>query len=272
MDVRYPTHPAELAHLSPQQMRERFVVEGLFVDGTARMAMSMSDRLVIGGVVPAGRDIRLEAPDEIRTERFCDRRELAIACLEGEGSIVVDHVEHHMVGDDVLYIGQGAKTIEMVGDTACYYFVSTPAHETRPTLKASRDAVETHRIGDARLASARTLRKYVHEDGIASCELAFGITTLDPGSVWNTMPCHTHERRTEIYLYFGLPEGERIVHLCGRPDATRSLILGDKEAVISPPWSIHTGAGTAPYKFVWSTGGENLAYNDMDLVVTGTLR
>jgi len=116
------------------------------------------------------------------------------------------------------------------------------------------------------------LRKYIHQDGIASCELAAGITTLAEGSVWNTMPCHTHERRTEIYLYFGLPDDARVVHLCGRPDATRSLILADREAVISPPWSVHTGAGTAPYRFVWSTGGENLAYNDMDLVETRTLR
>jgi len=272
MDVRYATHPGELAQLSPHELRERFVVEGLFAAGEARMALSLSDRLVIGGVVPSGKDIQLDAPDELRTERFCDRRELAIACLEGVGTVVVDGVEHAMAAEDVLYVGKGTKVIEMQGDTAAYYFVSAPAHEKRPTVKATRDTVETLRIGDAERASARTLRKYVHESGIASCELAFGITTLDPGSVWNTMPCHTHERRTEIYLYFGVPEGERVVHLCGRPDATRSLILGDKEAVISPPWSIHTGAGTAPYRFVWATGGENLAYNDMDLVVTGTLR
>ena len=272
MDVRYATHPEEMARLSPQELRERFVVEGLFAPGEARMAMSLSDRLVIGGVVPSGRDIQLDAPDEIRSVRFCDRREIAIACLEGEGSISVDGTDYPMVEEDALYVGKGARSIDLQGDSASYYFVSAPAHESRPTEKVSRGDVETHRIGDAGRASARTLRKYVHEDGIASCELAFGITTLEPGSVWNTMPCHTHERRTEIYLYFGVPEGERVVHLCGRPDATRSLILADKEAVISPPWSIHTGAGTAPYRFVWSTGGENLAYNDMDLVVTGTLR
>jgi 4-deoxy-L-threo-5-hexosulose-uronate ketol-isomerase len=155
---------------------------------------------------------------------------------------------------------------------ATFYFVSAPAHRPLPAALGTRAAAETHEIGDAAVASARTLRKYVHEDGIASCELAVGITTLAEGSVWNTMPCHTHERRTEIYLYFGLPAGERVVHLCGRPEETRSLVLADREAVISPPWSVHTGAGTAPYRFVWSTGGENMAYNDMDLVPTGQLR
>jgi 4-deoxy-L-threo-5-hexosulose-uronate ketol-isomerase len=272
MDVRYATHPEELAGLSPEELRARFVVSGLFSLGQANMALSLSDRLVIGGVVPSGRDIVLDAPDELRSKHFCDRREMAIVCLAGQGAITLDGTEHHMDGEDILYVGRGAKEMTFQGDDATFYFVSAPAHQTLPTLKGTRATAETHRLGDAERASARTLRKYVHEDGIGSCELAVGITTLDQGSVWNTMPCHTHERRTEIYLYFALPDGERVVHLCGRPYATRSLILGNQEAVISPPWSIHTGAGTAPYRFVWSTGGENLAYNDMDLVLTETLR
>lgn len=271
MDVRYSTHPDEVPHLTPAELRERFVVADLFVPGQVRMAMSFHDRLVIGGAVPAHGAIRLPAPAELRCEHFCDRREVAIVCLDGTGAVTVDGTKQPMHAEDILYVGKGSQSVEFAGD-ATFYFVSAPAHQSLPASLGTRAAAETHEIGDAAVASARTLRKYVHEDGIASCELAVGITTLAEGSVWNTMPCHTHERRTEIYLYFGLPDDARVVHLCGRPDATRSLIVADRQAVISPPWSIHTGAGTAPYRFVWSTGGENLAYNDMDLVETRSLR
>lgn len=271
IDVRYATHPDEMHTLTPAELRERFVVGGLFVPGEVRMALSMHDRLVIGGAVPAGGSLALPAPDELRCAYFCERREVAIVCLSGSGAVVADGVPHPMTAEEILYVGQGTRSVSFGGD-AVFYFVSAPAHRSLPTALGTRAEAETHEIGSAAVASARTLRKYVHEDGIASCELAVGITTLAAGSVWNTMPCHTHERRTEIYLYFGLPAGERVVHLCGRPDATRSLILADREAVISPPWSVHTGAGTAPYRFVWSTGGENLAYTDMDLVPTESLR
>jgi 4-deoxy-L-threo-5-hexosulose-uronate ketol-isomerase len=271
MDIRYATHPDEMPRLTPAELRDRFVVAGLFAPGHVRMAMSFHDRLVIGGAMPAGQTLQLPAPDELRCEHFCDRREVAIVCLEGTGNVNVDGADHPMNAEDILYVGKGTQSADF-GGNATFYFVSAPAHQELPTRCGTRAAAETHEIGDPALASARTLRKYVHEDGIASCELAVGITTLAEGSVWNTMPCHTHERRTEIYLYFGLPEDARVIHLCGRPDATRSLILANREAVISPPWSIHTGAGTAPYRFVWSTGGENLAYNDMDVVATESLR
>lgn len=271
MDVRYATHPDEMHTLTPGELRERFVVSGLFAAGEVRMTLSVSDRLVIGGVMPAGGTVELPAPDDLRCEYFCQRREVAIACLAGSGVVTADEAPHPVAAEDILYVGQGTRSVAFSGD-AVFYFVSAPAHRRLPAALGTRAGAETHQIGSASAASARTLRKYVHEDGIASCELAVGITTLAEGSVWNTMPCHTHERRTEIYLYFGLPAGERVVHLCGRPDATRSLILADREAVISPPWSVHTGAGTAPYRFVWSTGGENLSYTDMDLVPTESLR
>ena len=153
-----------------------------------------------------------------------------------------------------------------------FYLISAPAHLPHPTTVGRRGDVETMEVGEPDKASVRTIRKYVHLDGIDSCEIAMGITTIEPGSVWNTMPCHIHDRRTEVYLYFDLPDDERVVHLCGEPQSTRSLVLADRQAVISPPWSIHIGAGTAPYKFVWSTAGENLAWDDMDPVATHTLR
>jgi 4-deoxy-L-threo-5-hexosulose-uronate ketol-isomerase len=271
LDVRYATHPDELPHLTPAELRERFVVSDLFLPGEVRMAMSVQDRLVIGGALPERGRMALPVPAELRGQHFCDRRELAVVCLEGTGAVHADGTTYPMAAEEILYVGQGTQAVEFDGDAA-FYFVSAPAHRSLPTTLGTRAAAETHDIGDPALASARTLRKYIHEDGMASCELAVGITTLASGSVWNTMPCHTHERRTEIYLYFGLPADARVVHLCGRPDATRSLILADRDAVISPPWSIHTGAGTAPYRFVWSTGGENLAYNDMDQVPTRSLQ
>ena len=270
-DVRYATHPHELERLRPDELRARFVVGGLFEEGAVHYALSMSDRLLVGGAVPAGATLELSAPAELSSEQLLDRRELALVCLSGSGEVEVGGATFGLRAEDILYAGQGAGPVRVAGDAA-FYLVSAPAHRPLPTTLARKEDAETHVIGDAAVASLRTLRKYLHEDGVATCELAVGITTLSEGSVWNTMPCHTHERRTEIYLYFGLPADERVVHLCGRPEATRSLVLGDREAVISPPWSIHTGAGTHPYRFVWSTGGENLAYNDMDPVPTHSLR
>ncbi len=272
VDVRYPTHPNEFDHLTPLQLRERFVVEDLFAPGEVLLAFSLSDRLLVGGAAPAGGDLSLPAPEELRGSHLLDRREVAIVCLAGTGTVHTDGADHAMEAEDILYVGKGTQSVVLSGADAIFYLVSAPAHESLPTVLARRTDAEAVEIGDPARASRRTIRKYVHERGIASCQLAVGITTLAEGSVWNTMPCHTHERRTEIYLYFDLAEDARVVHLCGRPGSTRSLVLADRQAVISPPWSVHTGAGTQPYRFVWSTGGENLAYNDMDMVDTRDLR
>lgn len=269
-DVRYATSPDELAALSPEELRARFLITDLFAEGELRFTLSHHDRLLVGGAVPAGGTLEVAAPDALHTESLCDRRELGIVCLEGDGEVRVDAAVHAVAAEDIVYVGRGTESVAVSGD-AVFYIVSAPAHRSHPTTRIPRSEAETISIGDAEKASARTLRKYVHDRGVQSCELALGITTLEPGSVWNTMPCHTHDRRTEIYLYFGLPEGERVVHLCGRPARTRSIIVADRQAVISPPWSVHTGAGTAPYRFVWSTAGENLTYTDMDVVPTEAL-
>lgn len=272
MDICYSTHPEEFDHLSPAQLRERFVVDGLFAARDVRLALSLGDRLVLGGAVPDGADLVLPAPEELRSEHFLDRREMAVVCLSGSGAVSCDGSTYEMHDEEILYVGKGTEAVVFSGRDAVFYLISAPAHQQLPIVLATRDDAEATEVGEYKLASRRTIRKYIHQFGVASCELAVGITTLDDNSVWNTMPCHTHERRTEIYLYFGLPDDARVVHLCGRPESTRSVILSDCQAVISPPWSIHTGAGTAPYRFVWSTGGENLAYNDMDLVDTRSLR
>lgn len=269
--VVYATHPSEMAGLSTGDLRGRFVLADLFAMGEIRWTLTHHDRILIGGAMPEGGSLELVPPHEIRAQTFCDRREIAIACLSGSGVIVADGEELTLDAEDIAYVGQGTKSVTVGGD-AVYYLISAPAHLRHPSTVARRGDVETMAVGEADNASARTIRKYILPGGVASCEIAMGITTLEPGSVWNTMPCHIHDRRTEVYLYFDLPADERVVHLCGEPHSTRSLVLADRQAVISPPWSIHTGAGTAPYKFVWSTAGENLAWDDMDPVATHTLR
>jgi 4-deoxy-L-threo-5-hexosulose-uronate ketol-isomerase len=272
MEVRYGTHPDEFAGLDTDALRRRFLVEDLFRSGEVTLVLGQQDRLVVGGVVPAGRDVPLPAPEPLRCEHFCDRRELAVVALGGSGTVTVDGESFRMGASDVLYVGRGARDVVFAGEDSRFYLVSAPAHASHPTTLARRQDVDATDLGDPAQANVRTLRKYIHADGIASCQLVLGITELAAGSVWNTMPCHTHDRRTEVYLYFGLGEGQRIVHLCGRPDATRNLIVADEQAVISPPWSVHCGAGTASYAFVWAMGGENIAFTDMDPVPIEALR
>jgi 4-deoxy-L-threo-5-hexosulose-uronate ketol-isomerase len=270
-DVRPATHPADFDTLSTEQLRSRYLVTDLFAAGEVRYCLSQQDRVLIGGAMPAGGSLELAAPAELRAERLCERRELGIVCLAGTGTVEADGTSYPMKAEDILYVGRGTASVSVTGD-ATFYLVSVVAHQELPTTLVTREQAETVEVGSADNASRRTLRKALVGTDTQSCALALGVTTLEPGSVWNTMPCHTHDRRTEIYLYFDLPADERVVHICGEPTRTRSLIVANQEAVISPPWSVHFGAGTAPYKFVWATGGENLVYNDMDPVVTGSLR
>ncbi len=270
-EIRYATHPSEMDHLSPDDLRARFVLTNLFAPGEFRTALTHHDRILIGGAMPDGSRLDLAAPAELSAAYLCERREVGIACIGGEGTVHADDESIDVTAEDIVYIGQGTRTVAVEGDAA-FYFISVPAHSAHPTTLARKKDAETVPLGDQANANVRTLRKYIHQHGVQSCELAMGITTIEPGSVWNTMPCHTHDRRTEIYLYFDLPETDRVVHLCGQPDRTRSIVMANRQVVISPSWSVHTGAGTASYKFIWATGGENLAYDDMDLVDTRNLR
>jgi len=233
--------------------------------------MSHHDRLIVGGASPAGGSLELPVPSELRSDSFCSRRELAIVGVDGAGEVEVGGQVFPVGRLDVLYIGRGAADVVLRGQ-AVYYLVSTPAHQSHPTTLTRRDAAATVHLGEQASANVRTIRKYVHADGVASCQLVLGITELAEGSVWNTMPCHTHERRTETYFYFGLRPDDRVIHLCGTPEATRSMVVADRQAVISPPWSVHCGAGTRNYAFVWAMGGENVAYDDIDVVPTQAMR
>ncbi|MCG5211808.1 5-dehydro-4-deoxy-D-glucuronate isomerase [Streptosporangium sp. KLBMP 9127] len=267
MQVRHATAPDQVAGMDTEALRRRFLVTEMFAPGEVRLAYSHEDRIVVGG---AAGSVRLPDPAGLRAEHFLERRELGVVNVGGPGTVTVDGVAYDLAPRECLYAGRGSREVSFDGDA--FYLVSTPAHATFPTAKATLDDAEPVRLGGQEGSNDRTIYKYIHAKGIQSCQLVLGVTVLEPGSMWNTMPCHTHERRTEVYFYFGLPPGDRVVHLMGRPEETRNLIVADRQAVISPCWSVHCGFGTRNYAFVWAMGGENQAYDDMEPVAIGELR
>ncbi|WP_250036633.1 5-dehydro-4-deoxy-D-glucuronate isomerase [Paractinoplanes maris] len=266
MDSRHATAPDQLTGMDTEHLRRRFLVEDLFAPGEVRLTYSHEDRMVVGGSAGV---TELPAPDELRSAYFLERRELGVVNLGQTGTVTVDGARFDLAAQEVLYIGRGARRVSFDGR---FYLVSTPAHASHPTVKATLDDAEPVRLGSPEGSNERTIYKYIHAKGVQSAQLVLGVTVLAPGSMWNTMPCHTHERRTEVYFYFGLPESERVVHLMGRPDQTRNLIVAPEQAVISPRWSVHCGFGTRSYAFVWAMGGENQAYEDVEPVAIGELR
>jgi 4-deoxy-L-threo-5-hexosulose-uronate ketol-isomerase len=275
MQIRHSTHPAQLPGFDTDGLRQHYLVDDLFVPGEIRTVYTHEDRIVLGGASPSpGRPLKLESAPPLRSAHFCERRELAVLAIRGSGTVSVDGTEHKLGTRDCLYVGQGAVDVEFhaADEDTRFYLFSTPSHASFPTAVARFDEVDVLRLGDQSTANVREIRKFVHADGIRSSQLVLGVTSLAPGSVWNTMPPHTHDRRTECYLYFDLPEDHRIVHLCGEPQNTRNIVVRNEEAVISPSWSVHSGAGTHSYAFVWAMGGENQAYDDMDPVAVTELR
>jgi 4-deoxy-L-threo-5-hexosulose-uronate ketol-isomerase len=262
--------------LSTEELRSRFLFTGLFEPGKIVLKVTDLDRLVVGGAVPRGEPLVLEVPASLRAEYFAERRELGALNIGGSGTIIVDGKAQAMAKRDVLYIGRGARDVRFASDDlvnpARYYLVSYPAHATHPTSRVTAKEAQGAEIGSADKANRRRISRYIHADGVKSGQLVMGVTVLEPGSVWNTMPAHTHNRRTEIYLYFDLPADAVVVHLMGEPQETRSIIVRDGEAVLSPGWSIHTGCGTSSYSFCWAMGGENQDYADMDPVDMKQLR
>ncbi len=270
MEVRYATAPDQVPGMTTDRLRERFLAEELFVPGEVRLVYSHEDRIVIGGAVPGDTPLTLPCPDPLRAEYFLQRRELGVVNVGEAGTVTVDGTAHELGPRECLYVGRGACEVSFSG--GAFYLVSTPAHTGHPTVRATLEEAEPTRLGSQEGSNDRTIHKYIHAKGIQSCQLVLGVTVLEPGSMWNTMPCHTHERRTEVYLYFDLPEDQRVVHLMGRPEETRNLIVADRQAVISPSWSVHCGFGTSNYAFVWAMGGENQAYDDMEQVAIGAMR
>lgn len=268
IEQRYASHPEEVKQLGTDQLRERFLVQDLFVEDEVKGVYSHYDRVMLLGVTPKTKSLSLPVYEEIRSEYFFERREAGIVNVGGTGLVTVDGQKYEMVKGSCLYIGRGVKeaVFESLSgdDPANFYVFSAPAHTSYPVALVNPGEGVHMDLGEPITSNARTLNRYIHEDGIQSCQVVMGVTQLHPGSMWNTMPAHTHDRRTEAYLYFDVPEDARVIHIMGEPQETRHLVVADKEAIISPTWSVHTGVGTASYTFVWAMAGENKAYTDMD--------
>lgn len=269
---RYATHPEQIPGMDTAALRDRFLIDDVFVAGEVRLTYTHHDRIVLGGAVPAGRDLPLTGYPEIRSEYFLEHREVGIVNVGGPGTVTADGEVYELVTGACLYLGRGIRDVVFAGEGAQFYLFSAPAHTTYPAALVSPGEGTVRELGDQLTSNRRTLNQYIHENGVKSCQIVMGVTELHPGSMWNTMPAHTHDRRTECYLYFDVPEDARVVHLMGERDETRHLIVGDRQAVISPSWSLHSGVGTAAYSFVWAMAGENQAFDDMDAAPITDLR
>lgn len=263
--VRHASAPGSVETATVAELRRQYLVPDLFVPGEVRGVYTHEDRMVVAGAVPGAGTLDLPVWDVIGTPALLTRRELGVVNVGGPGEVLVDGVEFKLDALDGLYAGMGSE-VRLRGRDAAFYLVSAPADVAHPASRFGRADTEAVDRGDDRTANARTIRRYVGDGAHPSCRLQLGLTVLAEGSVWNTMPPHLHDRRTEIYLYTGLPEGERVVHLLGRPGATRHLLVADRQAVISPAWSVHAGAGTHSYAFVWAMAGENTDYTDLSPV------
>lgn len=275
MDQRYATSPDQLPTFDTAELRQRFLIEDVFVPGKVSVTYTHHDRIVVGGAVPGGAQLPLPAFEELRSEFFLANRELGIVNVGGTGTVTADGQTFTLPKGACLYIGRGTREVVFAdapdaSDEASrkggaqFYLFSAPAHTTYPVRLVLPGEGTVRELGDQMTSNRRTLHQYIHENGIKSCQIVMGVTQLHPGSMWNTMPAHTHERRTECYLYFDVPADARVIHLCGQPTQTRHLVIADRQAVISPPWSVHSGVGTGSYSFVWAMAGENQSFDDMD--------
>ena len=276
METRLMPSAREAAVLDTDELRASFLLEELFVPGQVCLVYTDLDRGIVGSVIPTSEVLELGNDDALKADFFCQRRELGILNLGSAGSVTVDGIPYEMGSHDCLYMGRGTQKISFnsatAADPAVFYLVSYPAHATYPTTKATRADANCVELGSKDECNERTIFQYIHENGIKSCQLVMGFTEFKTGSIWNTMPCHTHDRRSEVYCYFDVPTAHRVLHMMGEPQETRPLWVADKQVVLSPPWSIHTGCGTASYRFCWAMGGENQAFTDMDRVEIAELR
>ncbi len=265
-DIRFAIDPISAAGMGTGELRENFLIEDLFVPGQVRWTYTHYDRMAVGGAVPDGAALALETIKPTGTAGFLDRRELIAVNIGEAGYISVDGVEHAVGSRDMLYIGMGAKDVRFGGDGAKYYLLSAPAHARYPTTLLQQTGAKRLDMGSSTTANERSIYQYVNADSVKTCQLVVGLTQFAPGSVWNTMPAHVHDRRMEAYLYFDLQPEAFVMHLMGEPDETRHLIVRNEQAVVSPPWSIHSGAGTGAYTFIWAMAGDNVDYTDVEKV------
>jgi 4-deoxy-L-threo-5-hexosulose-uronate ketol-isomerase len=275
-EMRYTAGPQQIKRMSTDELRASFLIERVFVPGEINLHVLDLDRVIVGGAMPVQSPLELSAPPAIAEAFFNARRELGILNVGGQGSVLADGARHQLSKLDMLYLGRGTTSISFSSDVAKqparFYLVSYPAHATQPTRVIRAADAQAAELGTAENANRRRLAKYIHPDALPTAQLVMGVTELHSGSVWNTMPPHTHQRRTEIYLYFDIPQDAVVFHLLGEPNETRNLVVRDGQVALSPSWSIHAGCGTASYKFCWAMGGENQVFSDMQAVSMDSLR
>jgi 4-deoxy-L-threo-5-hexosulose-uronate ketol-isomerase len=276
LKILHSVHPADFKHYDTELIRERFLIDGIVTQDAINCVYTHYDRMIVGAANPVTETLSLINYPNLRAEYFLERREIGIINVAGDGVVTADAQSFQLKKHDCLYLGKGVKSVtfssDNSGNPAVFYLLSAPAHAAYPnTLMGLADAAKVE-AGSAATANLRTINKYIHTEGIKSCQLVMGLTILQPGSVWNTMPAHTHDRRMEAYFYFDLPVGQKIIHYMGEGHETRHITINNYEAVVSPPWSIHSGCGTANYSFIWGMAGENLDYTDMDAIAISDLK
>lgn len=267
-ETRYASSPASVLRWTTEETRKELLIEKLFIADDAVMVYSHFDRFITGGIMPVTKAVRLDAPDQLKAAYFLERRELGIINVGNAGKVQVDGEVYEVGFKEALYIGKGNKEVVFSSNDgeqpAKFYFNSTPAHQTYPTRLVTKKEAEVVTLGSLETSNHRTINKLLVASVLPTCQLQMGMTELQTGSVWNTMPAHTHDRRMEVYFYFEVPQGQSVSHFWGQPQETRHIWMQNEQAVISPPWSIHSGAGTSNYTFIWGMAGENLDYSDMD--------
>lgn len=276
MEVRFQNSPKETSTMTTKELRENFLVEGILQNDELKLVYSHYDRVIIGGAKPVSKTLELPNEPELKANFFLERRELGIINVGGKGSVTADGTVYELEKLEALYIGRGTKTVSFgnidAENPAHFFLISTPAHKEFPTTKYTKEQAAPVNLGDISTSNKRTIYKYIHNDGIQSCQLVMGLTVLEPGSVWNSVPPHTHTRRMEVYFYFDVAEQHRVFHIMGEPQETRHLIMANHEAVISAPWSVHFGSGTSNYGFIWAMAGENKEFTDMDPAPISSLK
>jgi 4-deoxy-L-threo-5-hexosulose-uronate ketol-isomerase len=276
MEIRFQNSPAETKAMNTEQLRENFLVQELMQDDAVQLIYSHYDRVIIGGVKPVNKTLDLPNHPELRAEYFLERRELGIINVGDEGTVIADGQSLSLNKLDCVYLGKGTRQVQFkssnANSPAIFYLMSAPAHQNYPVAKYTKVDAAPVALGDAITSNKRTVYKYIHADGIQSCQLVMGVTMLEEGSVWNSVPPHTHTRRMEVYFYFDVPDQHRVFHFMGEPQQTRHIVMADHEAVISAPWSMHYGCGTSNYGFIWGMAGENKAFTDMDPAPVSSLK
>lgn len=276
LDVRYASHPDDAKKYTTEELRTQYLIGTVFELDAIRFTYSHVDRIIAGGVMPVKNEIAITTAKDLGVDYFLERREMGVINVGGAGEVELDGTVYRLGNRDGLYVGMGIRDVKFrsldASHPAKFYINSAPAHHSYPVVKIEIEKANPVRLGSAETLNQRTIYQYVHPAVCQSCQLVMGLTMLEPGSVWNTMPTHTHERRMEVYFYFDMASDARVFHLMGQPSETRHIVMENEQAVISPSWSIHSGVGTGRYTFIWGMVGENQTFDDMDHVPMSALR